>query len=173
MAVVPHLGGAPDELIAAGPLHAVDAQVRTTDADGVLRCPGPRRVVLRGNQPVPRIQGSGNRCPQVDVTEAKHQILCVVDDVVYLYHVVETVDAPDELDVPWAPRRIRPDAVHVALDGFVGRRVAPRQRQPYGAARHDELIGRGQLAVDTRQQVGHFGHRQHRGGELHLQGGDA
>src|ERR1700694_5471776 len=152
MAVVPHLGGAPDELIAAGPLHAVDAQVRTTDADGVLRCPGPRRVVLRGNQPVPRIQGSGNRCPQVDVTEAKHQILCVVDDVVYLCHVVETVDAPDELDVPWAPWRIRPDAVHVALDGFVGRRVVPRQRQPDGGAPPGAAVGSGPVGGRYRPQ---------------------
>ena len=38
-----------------------------------------------------------------------------------------------------------------------------------GAARHDELIRRGQLAVETRQQVGHFGHRQHGRIELHLQ----
>src|SRR5260370_945030 len=81
----------------------------------------------------------------------------------HLCHIVETVDAPDELNVPRAPWRIRTDAVHVALDSFMGRRVIPRQRQPDGATRHDKLIRRGQVAVQAGQQIGRLGHREHRG----------
>ena len=97
--MIPHLGGAPDELVAAGTFHAVDAQVGTADADGVLRRPGPCRVVLGGHQPVPRVEGSGHRRTQIDVTEPEHQVLGVEHDVVHVRHLVQPVDPPDEFDV--------------------------------------------------------------------------
>src|SRR6476661_5792562 len=106
VAMAPDLGGAADELVTARALHAVDAQVRTADADGVLRCPGACRVVLRCHQSVARIQGSGNRRSQVHVAEAEDQILRVEHHVVHLCHIIERVDAADELDFPGTPWRI-------------------------------------------------------------------
>ena len=47
---------AADELIAAGAFHAVDAQVRAADADGVFGRPGARGVVLGGDQAMARIE---------------------------------------------------------------------------------------------------------------------
>ena len=82
MAVVPHLGGAADELVAARAFHPVDAQVRAADADGIFRGPGPGRVVLRGDEPVPRIQRGRHRRTQVHITEPEHQIRRVEHDVV-------------------------------------------------------------------------------------------
>ena len=74
MPAVPHLHGAPDELVAAGTLHPVDAQVRAADADRVLRRPGARRVVLRGHQPVARIDRCGHRRAEVHVAETEHEV---------------------------------------------------------------------------------------------------
>jgi hypothetical protein len=52
---VPHRDGAADELVAARSLHAVDAEVRAADADGVLRRPGAGRIVLGRDEAVARI----------------------------------------------------------------------------------------------------------------------
>ena len=71
---VPHLHRAPDELVAARALHAVDAEVGAADADGVLRRPGPGRVVLRGDQAVAGIERRGHRRAEVDVAEAEHEV---------------------------------------------------------------------------------------------------
>src|SRR2546430_5706543 len=56
-----HLRRTAHELVAAGPLHAVDAQVGPADADRVLGRPGACRVVLRGHQAVTGVEGSGHR----------------------------------------------------------------------------------------------------------------
>ena len=71
---VPDRHGAADELVAARALHAVDAQVGAADADRVLRRPGAGRVVLRGDQAVPRVERGGHRRAEVDVAEAEHQV---------------------------------------------------------------------------------------------------
>ena len=71
---VPHLHRAPDELVAAGALHAVDAQVGAADADRVLRRPRPRRVVLRGDQAVAGIERRGDRRAEVHVAEPEHEV---------------------------------------------------------------------------------------------------
>ena len=73
--------GAADELVAARPFHAVDAQVGAADADDVLRRPGARRVVLGGDEPVARIDRRRHRRAEIDVAEAHHQVVGVEDDV--------------------------------------------------------------------------------------------
>ena len=77
---VPHLHRAPDELVAARALHAVDAQVGAADADGVLGGPGPGRVVLGGDEPVPRVERRRHRGAEVDVAEAQDEVGGVEDD---------------------------------------------------------------------------------------------
>ncbi len=83
---VPDLDGAADELVAARPLHAVDAQVGAADADRVLRRPGAGRVVLGGDQAVARVQRGRDRRAEVDVAEAEHEVLGVEHRAV---HVVD------------------------------------------------------------------------------------
>ncbi len=143
---VPHLHGAADELVATGALHAVDAQVRAADAHRVLRRPGARRVVLRGHQPVTRVERRRHRRAEVHVAEAEHEVAGVEHDAVHVVDAVESVHPADELDVPRAPRRVGAHAVHVPLDGLARRRVVPRQRQVDDA--------RGERLVDHVRQLG-------------------
>ena len=72
--VAPDLHGAPDELVAARALHAVDAEVGAADADRVLGRPRAGRVVLGGDQPVPGVERRGHRRAEVDVAEAEHEV---------------------------------------------------------------------------------------------------
>ena len=81
---VPHLAGAPEELIAAGALHAVDAQIGAADADDVLRRPGAGRIVFRRDQAVARIDRRRHRRAEIDVAEAEHEIARVEDDALHL-----------------------------------------------------------------------------------------
>ena len=55
---VPHLDGAPDQLIAARPLHAVDAEIGAADADRVLGRPGARRIIFGGDEAMARIDAA-------------------------------------------------------------------------------------------------------------------
>ena len=119
---VPDLHGAADELVAAGPLHAVDAQVRAADADRVLGRPGAGGVVLGRDQPVPRVERCRDRRAEVDVAEPQHQVARVEDGPVHVVDRVQAVDAADELDVPRRPRRV--DAHAVSCTARSPRRVA-------------------------------------------------
>ena len=83
---VPHLHGAADELVAARAFHAVDAQVGAADADGILRRPGARRVVLGGDQPMARVERRRHRRAEVDVAQSQHQIARLEHDAT---HVVD------------------------------------------------------------------------------------
>src|SRR6185437_12796490 len=58
---VPDLHGAADELVAARPLHPVDAEVRAPDPYRILRGPGACRVVLGRHQSVPGVERSRDR----------------------------------------------------------------------------------------------------------------
>src|SRR5437764_493285 len=77
----PHRNGATDQLVAAGPLHPVHAQVDAADADGVLRGPGARGVVLGRYQPVPWVDRHGHGRAEVDVAEPDDQVGGRGDDV--------------------------------------------------------------------------------------------
>ena len=120
---VPHLAGPADELVAPGALHAVDAQVGAADADGVLRGPGPRRVVLGRDQPVPGIDRGRDRGPEVDVAQPEDQVAGPEDDFPDLVDRFKPVDPPDEFDVARAPRGVLPDELHVLADR---QRASPR-----------------------------------------------
>ena len=168
----PDLGGAADELVAAGALHAVDAQVRTADADGVLRGPGAGRVVLRGHQPVAGIQRGGHRRAQVDVTEAQRQVLRGEDGVIHIGLFGQTIDPPDELDIRRAPRGVVADPGGIPGDRLPSGRVVPAQRKPHPAARHHQFGGGRQLVLDLGEQAEQAGHRQHIGVDVNLQRAD-
>ena len=71
---VPDLHRAPDELVAARALHAVDAQVGAADADGVLRRPGAGRVVLGRDEPVAGVERGGHRRAEVHVAQPEHEV---------------------------------------------------------------------------------------------------
>src|SRR5580704_15842241 len=71
---IPDLTGPSDELIAAGTFHAVNAQIRAADADGVFRRPGAGGVVLGRDQPMPRIDRRGRGGAEIYVAQAQHQI---------------------------------------------------------------------------------------------------
>src|SRR5206468_4268587 len=116
---------APDELVPAGSLHAVHAEVGAADADGVLRRPGAGRIVLGRHEAVPRIDRRGNRRTEVNVTEAEHEVARVEGDALDVRDRPEAVDAPDELEIAWAPRRVLAHRLHVFADGEEGRLVLP------------------------------------------------
>ena len=127
---IPHLEGAADELVAAGALHAVDAEVGAADADRILRRPGARGVVLGGDEAVPRVGRRGDRRAEVDVAEAEHEIAGVEHDAACTSSIgVEAVDAADELDVAGAPGRVGAHGLDVLADGELGGRVVPGERQ--------------------------------------------
>ena len=125
----------PDELVAAGALHAVDAEVGAADAHGVLRGPGARRVVLGGDQAVAGVERRGHRRAQVDVAQAHDQVAGVEHDASDLVDAVQAVDAADELDVARAPRGVRAHRLHVFLDRQPRGGVVPGQREVDDAGR--------------------------------------
>ena len=153
---VPDLHRAADELVAAGPLHAVDAQVRAADADRVLRRPGARRVVLGGHQPVPRVERRGDRRAQVDVAEPEHQVL---------RRRRRSADTSSRVSRPLIRRMnsmfhghqgasSRTPAMYRSIASRVagssqdsGSRTRPR--------RHDQLRVGGQVVLELAQQPGH------------------
>ena len=145
---VPHRDGPPDELVAAGPLHAVDAQVGAADADGVLGRPGAGRVVLGGDEAVAGVERGRHRGAEVDVAEAEHEVGRVEDDAVHVVDVVEAVDAADELEVARAPRGVGADDPHVDVDRLTRGRVVPAQRQVDDAAGDADPVDVGQVGVE-------------------------
>ena len=130
----PHGHRASDELVPAGSLHAVDAQVRAADAHGVLRRPRAGRVVLRRDEPVPRIDGTATGAPRY--TSPRPSTRYSASNTMSRTSSVDVqpVDAADELDVPRAPRRVVAHHAHVALDRVAGRRDRPTRA---GDARSD------------------------------------
>ena len=106
---VPDLDGASDELVAARPFHPVDAQVGAADADRVLRRPRAGRVVLGGDQAVPRVQRGRDGGAQVHVAQAHDQVRRVEHRAVDVVDGAQAVDPADELDVPRAPGRVVAD----------------------------------------------------------------
>ena len=150
---VPHLAGAAHELVAAGALHAVDAQVRAADADRVLRGPGPRRVVLGRHQAVARIDGRRDRRAEVHVAEAQHQIARRKDDLLDVIDAAKAVDAADELDVAGAPGGVRPHRLRVLGDGQLRGGVIPGQRQVDDARRNLDVVRRRQFRLGTPERI--------------------
>jgi len=122
---VPHLAGTAEQLVAARTLHAVDAEIGAADADHVVRRPGARGIVFRGDQPVARVDRHGDRRAEIDVAQAKHQIGRLEHDALYLLDRVEAVDAANELDVGRTPGRVGAHAAQIFVDGGLDRGVVP------------------------------------------------
>src|SRR5262249_13872101 len=110
---IPHLNGAPDELIPTGPFHSINTQIRAADADGVFSGPGSGGVVLRCDETMPRIERSRDGSAQIHVAETKDKITRVEDDLLHVIGGVESVDTTYEFDVAWTPRRIRTHGLRV------------------------------------------------------------
>src|SRR5579872_3308131 len=68
--IVPDLDGAAEELIAAGALESVDAEVRAPDSHDVRRRPGPRGVVFGRDEAMARIERHGNGRAEIDIAES-------------------------------------------------------------------------------------------------------
>ena len=88
---IPHLNGAAYELIAARAFHTVDAEIRSTDADGVFRGPGASGIVFCGNQPMPGVERRGDGCAEINVAEAEHVVAGIEDDAMTIVDRVEAV----------------------------------------------------------------------------------
>ena len=54
--MIPDLRRAPDELVAAGTLHAIDAHIGAADANRVLRCPGDGDFAVLRKQTAERLR---------------------------------------------------------------------------------------------------------------------
>jgi hypothetical protein len=61
---IPHLHGAPDELVAAGAFHAIDAHIGAADAHRVFRRPGTGRIVFGGHKAMARVEGVATGAPR-------------------------------------------------------------------------------------------------------------
>ena len=148
--VPPDRHGAAEQLVAAGALHPVHAEVDAADADRVRRRPGPGRVVLRGDQPVPRVERYGDGCAEVDVAESDHQVGRGGDDLEHLVPGRQAVDPADELDVVRAPRA-RP-AGPSAGSGSSPRAPAGRRARSAGPPRVRAAPPRPAEAARTRRR---------------------
>ena len=123
---VPHLYGAPDELVAAGPFHAVDAHVGAADPDRVFRRPGAGRIVFGRHEAAARIERGRDRRAEVDIAESHHQIAGVEYSLIHFVNRVQPVDAADEFDVVrTAPRRTGADRADVFFNGEPGGGIVP------------------------------------------------
>ena len=61
---------------------------------------------IRGDQPMTRSTGVATGACKIDVTQAEHEIARIEDDPLDIVFAIQTIDAPDELDVRWTPRRV-------------------------------------------------------------------
>ncbi len=148
VAGVPDRDRAADELVAAGPLHPVDAEEGAADPDGVRRRPRARRVVLRRHEAVAGVERDRDRRAHVDVAEAEHEVGRAEDDRADVLLAAQAVDAADELDVVRAPRRVGADRRLVARDRAHRVGVAPGQREVDDAAGDGQAVGRRQLRLE-------------------------
>ena len=173
VAVIPHLRRTSDELVPAWAFHAVDAEVRPTDPDGVFGGPGAGGVVLGRDQTMTRIERRRDRRSEVDVTESEHHVFGAEDGVEHVVHGFETVHPADELDVPRAPRRVGANPVHVPLDRFARCRVVPRQWHPHSATGHNEFVGRRQGVLRLGEHSHQLADGQHVRVDADLQAADS
>src|SRR5947209_2538423 len=104
--------------VAPGRLDRIDRVARTADPERPLRCPGSRRVVLRHEDRVARIEREHEREPGEEADE-RGPLLRPEHRLVELVAIAEAVVANDVVDVGAAlgVGRVLADRVDVALDG--------------------------------------------------------
>ena len=122
---------------------------------------------------MPRVQRRRHRRAEVDVTQAQHQVFGVENDPVHIVHCGQTVDPPDEFDVPRTPRCVVPNPGHVPLDRLPGSRIVPRQRKPHTPAGHDQVGRPGQIPLEFAHQAQCLADRQRVRIHMYLQRPDA
>ena len=157
---IPHLDGAPDELITARPFHPINAHVSAADADRVFGRPRPRGIVFRSHEPVPRIERHGDGRAEIHVAETEHEVAGVEDDLLHLLDGIEAVDAADELDVARAPRRVWAHAGRVFFDRELRGGIVPRERQMHDARGQFQGVERRQAGLAAREQIEQFAPRE-------------
>ena len=66
------------------------------------------------------IDRDSDRSAQVNVAKAKDEVAGVKDNFFYLFDAGETVNAPDELEIAWAPWGVGPHGLHIFLNSQQG-----------------------------------------------------
>src|SRR6187402_1659460 len=150
---VVNLYGAPDELIAARALHAVNAHVRAPDADRILGSPRARRVVFGRDQTMARIERRRHRGAQVHVPKPQHQVARTKYDVLHRLFVGQAIDAPNELDVARGPGGVLAHDLRVLFDREARLWVVPRQRHVDDARGDVDRVDRRQLTLGARKHI--------------------
>src|ERR1700735_130466 len=105
---VPHLYGAAKKLITTRPFHAIDAHIRPTDADRILRRPWPRRIVFRCYEAMARIVRRCNRRAEIHIPQTQDDIGCIENNPLHIIDGRKPVYTADEFDIVRAPRCIGP-----------------------------------------------------------------
>ncbi len=126
---IPHLQGASDELVSTRPLHTVHAEVRAANADRVFRRPGTRRIILRGHQAMPRIEGRRHGRAEIDIAQPQHDVACIEDDALHVIYGMQPIDAANELDIARAPRCVRSYRLRVLAHRQLRGWIVPGERE--------------------------------------------
>ena len=155
---------APDQLVAARRLDGIDRVTGAADPECALGRPGPRRVVLRHEDRVARIEREHEREPGEEADE-RGPLLRPEHRLVELVAIAEAVVANDVVDVGAAlgVGCVLADRVDVALDGGPRLQVVECDRQLYEPARDRDSAFGSQLVVQTPQVVDELRGRDHRG----------
>src|SRR5215471_2945417 len=86
MVSVPHLERASYELVTTRSLHAVHTEVCATNTDRIFRRPGTRRIILRGHQAMPRIEGRRHGRAQIDIAHSQHDVAGIEDEALHIIY---------------------------------------------------------------------------------------
>ena len=149
---VPHLDGAPEQLVTARAFHPVDAHIGAADPDDIGRGPGARGVVFGRNESMPRIDGCGDGGAQIDIAQSHHQVAGIEYDILHRIGIGQAVDPANEFDVVGTPGRIVAHRRHIFLDGRNGRGVAPAERQVDDPRGDGEILEIAELVLAFHQR---------------------
>ena len=137
---IPHLHGTSNELITARAFHAIDAEVCSTYAHRVFRCPCPGRVVLGGDQAMAWVHGRCHGCAQVNVAQSQDQVACLENDVLHLFDAAQPVYPADELNIARAPGGVVAYRLHIFLDRQPRRPIIPGQGEIHDTRRDFDVF---------------------------------
>ena len=124
--------------------------------DRVFGRPGAGRIVLRGHEPMARVERRGHGRAEIDIAQAQHEVARAEDDLLHFLDGAEAVDAADELDIARAPGRVGVHAGHVFFDGEARGRVVPGERQMHDARGQFQIARVADLALGLLDQREEF-----------------
>ncbi|CAH0314496.1 hypothetical protein SRABI106_04149 [Rahnella aquatilis] len=148
--LVPDRQRAPDQLIAARRIHAINAHVHAADTDRAFGGKRARRVVFGAQQAMARIDRHRARCAEIHIPQPEDQIAGVENDVFHVFTARQPVGALDEIDVIRQPRCFCAHGLLIAFDRAERGGVFKRHRHVHDTGRDFELADIGQ-AVFQRQ----------------------